>query len=170
MKNTGFRAALSALVLGAGLSACDAPMASPPPGPSPELGPGIHPVLVVESQRDGRAVLQLHFERVDVAADIASLQGELRYDAQRMTLEEATFRPGLAGAWHQGEPGRIRFAAATLDGLGEAPALTLTFAAAAGVRATDFAVAMEELVARETFAPLTAQVVPYEHPRLEERP
>lgn len=130
------------------------------------LPPGIHPVLVVTEQGGGEASVTLQLKRVQVQQQVASYQGELTYDAAALTLRDAAVPAGISGMWHEPEQGRIRFAGAAVDGLGEGAVLTLRFATRERVEAADFSIGMEELVSTESFGSLTAQVQPRERPLL----
>ena len=161
-----------ALLLGVGVAGCERQPAAAPlveeTDPFANLGPGIHPVLVLAARTPESARVELHLKRVQVTAQVASYQGELTYDAARMKLSAAEFPAGLAGAWNEVEPGRVRFAAAAPSGVGDAAVLTLSFAATEKPSAEHFTLAMEEVVASEEFADLTPQVAQRPHPLFSE--
>lgn len=161
MKNVRWTRGAAAVLLGVALAACERQPAAVPPETDPfaGLGPGIHPVLVVAGQDAKEARVELYLHRVEVAEQVASYQGELRYDTGRMKLSAAELPGGVAGAWNEVEPGRVRFAAAALEGVGDAPVLTLRFAPTGRIERSGFTLDVEEIVATEAFAPLTAKVV-----------
>jgi hypothetical protein len=166
MKNVAWTRGAAALLLGVALAACERqPAASQVPQPDPlaGLGPGIHPVLVVDARADSARV-ELHLRRVQVSARVASYQGELRYDPATLTLAGAQLPGGVAGAWNEVAPGRVRFAAAASAGVGDGAVLTLRFAAATAPVRESFQLVMEEVVASEGFADLTEQVSARMHP------
>lgn len=166
MKTT--RWAGAALVLGASLAGCAVDAVGPRTGgggPLATLEPGIHPVLIVEGGASSPETrVEVHLRRVKVDEEVASYQGELGYDAAAMTLSGAEFAAGMTGMWNEVSPGRLRFAAVVLEGVGQAPVLVLRFAPREELRAESFTLAMEEVVARETYTNLTARVVGRQHP------
>jgi len=153
--------AAAVLLLGAALAGCERQPAAVPVEPDPweELGPGIHPVLVVDGKDEQGTRVELHFRRVQVTEAVASWQGELRYAAGRMSLAGAELPAGVTGAWNEVEPGRIRFAGIALAGAGDGAVLTFRFKPTGEITADAFTLAMEEVVATEGFANLTARVV-----------
>ncbi|HEX2079834.1 MAG TPA: cohesin domain-containing protein [Longimicrobium sp.] len=163
MKHAAWKRGAAALLVSAALAACERqPAASQTPDPLGGLEPGIHPVLVVAAA-EGGAQVELHLRRVQVQGRVASYQGELRYDASVLRLRGAQLPAGVAGAWNEVEPGRVRFAGAAPGGVPDGAVLTLRFAASAPPVRESFAVAMEEVVAHD-FADLTASVSRAEHP------
>lgn len=169
MKSIGWSRRSTALLLGVALAACDGqPVAPQTANPLAGMGPGIHPVLVV-APAEGGAQVELHLRKVQVEAQVASYQGELRYDAGAMRLSGAQLPPGVVGAWNEVQPGRVRFAAVAPSGVGEGPVLTLRFAAAAQPGRESFGLMMEEVVAHD-FADLTDRVSRPLHPLLSTAP
>ena len=161
MINVRWTRGAAALLLGVALAACERQPAAVPVETDPfaGLGPGIHPVLVVAAQDAESARVELYLKRVEVSEQVASYQGELRYDVGRMKLSAAELPSGVAGVWNEVEPGRVRFAAAAPGGVGDAPALTLRFAPQGRIERTAFTLNMEEVVASQAFANITAKVV-----------
>ncbi|HEX5871486.1 MAG TPA: hypothetical protein VFY65_13765 [Longimicrobium sp.] len=169
MKSTGWSRRAAALLLGVALAACDEqPIATQTADPLAGMGPGIHPVLVV-APADGGAQVELHLRRVQVEAQVASYQGELRYDAGAMHLSGAQLPAGVVGAWNEVQPGHVRFAGVAPSGVGEGAVLTLRFAAAAQPARESFGLVMEEVVAPD-FADLTGRVSRPLHPLLSTAP
>ena len=119
--------------------------------------PGIYPVLVVAGQEGETATVELHLKRVEVKDEVASFQGELRYDAKRMTLTGTEIPAGITGASNEAEPGVLRFAGVSLDGIERGAVLTLKLRASAPVAADAFELRMQEIVA-ETFQDLAPQL------------
>ena len=116
--------------------------------------PGIHPVVVVASQTASAATLELHLKRVDVSDRIASVQGEISYDAASMRLSGASIPSGITGAWNEVRPGVVRFTGVAVEGIEGGAVLELRFAAAAPVREGAVSLRIEEMVAAEGFADL----------------
>jgi hypothetical protein len=134
------------------------------------LGPGIHPVVVLAAQSGSTADVQLHLRRVQVEAGIASYQGELTYDTGSLTLRSAELPRGITGAWNQTAPGKIRFAGAALDGIGDRPVLVLHFNTRREVGAADFGVKIEEVVSSSDFRSLSSRLVVREQPLFSRTP
>jgi hypothetical protein len=119
--------------------------------------PGIHPVLVVASGEGENATVELHLKRVQVTDRVASFQGELKYDVTQVTLTGTTIPAGITGAFNETEPGTLRFAGVSVDGIEAGSVLTLSVRAAAPVTAEAFELRMQEIVAA-TFADLVPQL------------
>lgn len=128
------------------------------------LAPGIHPIVVVGSKTGTTTQVQLYLKKVQVDAPISSFQGEFDYDSQGLTLAEAEIPQGITGAWNKTADGKIRFAGAALEGVGEGPVLTLRFQSKTALQRSDFKVKMEELTAAEDFHSLADQLVEGEQP------
>jgi hypothetical protein len=134
------------------------------------LGPGIHPVVVVTNQSEGKATVALYLKQVQVTATLASYQGELSYDATAFKLEGAELPQGIVGAWNETKPGQVRFAGAAMTGLSAGPVLTLHFTGKGAVRADAFTLRMEEVVGAANFENLTEKVVKREQPLFSKTP
>jgi hypothetical protein len=157
------------LLLALAPAACDLKPAVAPvveTDPLAGLGPGIHPVLVVAERGPESTRVELYLKRVQVSAEVASFQGELRYPAGSMKPAAVEFAPGTAGAWNEAAPGRLRFAAAAPGGVGDGPVLTLRFTGQSALTRESFTLAMEEVVARDGFANVTRLVAAAAHPLL----
>lgn len=158
-------AAPLALALGLGLLAgCEDAVQPQEPSILEGLAPGIHPIVVLASKSGNSAAVELHLRRVGVEAKIASFQGELTYAADRLTLAGAELSPGVMGAWNESAPGKVRFAGAAMDGVGDGPVLRLRFTATGSVTGDAFGVAVEELVSSTDFQDLSPRVVVREQP------
>jgi hypothetical protein len=147
-----------------------APLSTDLPSELVNLAQGIHPVLSIpELGRTGGGELveiRIHVHSVNVEGDVASYQGEFRFDPEALSIVEGEFPEGLLGAWNEIEPGLIRFAGVTLEGLGEGVALTLVAETHRALTAPDFEIDLEELVSSEGFTDLTDQVVGRDTPIL----
>jgi hypothetical protein len=145
--------------------------AAPAPEVPGALPPGVHAVVVVAAVAAGSpAEVQLHLRRQGVETPLASYQGELRYDVESLTVTGGSFPAGVAGAWNEVEPGRIRFAAASLDGLPGTLALTLQATPRGEIGETAFQVQMEELVGAAAYENLTPRFVQRAHPLFSRAP
>lgn len=132
----------------------------------PELGQGIHPVLVVTPLAAGESRVELVLRRVDVAEQVASVQGEITYDVARMRLQSAEIPQGIMGAWNEVAPGRIRFAGLKVEGLGDGAVLALRVQARAPLAADAFTVTLSELTEAATLGNITARAAQAPHPTL----
>lgn len=139
-----------------------APGSSPLPAEIAALPAGIHPILSIPGMEAGQPQqitrIRLHLFSVGVDETIAGYQGVLRYDPSALEILDGTFSEGVVGAWNVVEPGLLRFAGASLDGIKEIPAIELTVRAHRPPFARDFRVEMEEIVAAKDFVDMTARV------------
>lgn len=153
------------LALGLGLLAgCENAVEPQEPGILDGLAPGIHPVVVLTSSAGGSAAVELQLKRIGVDAKIASFQGELVYDAQRLSLTGAELSQGVMGAWNESAPGTVRFAGAAAEGLAQDGVLKLRFTAKGAVAGDAFRVKLEELVSSADFQDLAPRLVARDQP------
>jgi hypothetical protein len=108
--------------------------------------------------------ISLHLEGVQIEKPVSSYQGELRFDPEALSVVAGKFPEGVMGAWNEVEPGRIRFAGVSINGLGDGAALQLTVQAKRALLAADFHVAMEEVTSADGFTDLTQKVVAQKAP------
>lgn len=156
------------------LVACEddvtAPLSAGLPIELQQLEQGIHPVLSIPAldRTGGGALVEIyvHLRSVGVEGPVASYQGEFRFDPDALSVVEGRFPEGLLGAWNEVEPGLIRFAGISLEGLGDGVALTLTVDTHRALAARDFQINIEEVVRAEGFTDLTDQVVRRDAPIL----
>lgn len=93
---------------------------------------------------DGGTRLEVRLTTAPGVGAVGSFQGEIRLPAGSAAAAAGEFSPGVVGVWHEVEPGRVRFAGVSAQGLGGAPVLVLRLpgvVAAEGVR-----VVLEEAV------------------------
>lgn len=162
------------------LTACDEDPTEPSGVPE-ELGqlePGIHPVLAVsdlpqaEDGRPGDAgirpegpelaaiTIRIRLQQVRLDGQVASYQGELTYDVERMELLDGTVPDGIVGAFHEPETGRIRFAGASVEGIAsDAEVLVVRFRPTGSVDQSAFSLEMEEVTAAGDLRDMTTKVV-----------
>lgn len=149
-----------------GTLACQDATATAKHEPEPPLQPGIHPVLVVTPEAGEQARVELRLRRVEVASEVASYQGELVFDREQMTLRGAEVPTGIMGAWNEVEPGRIRFAGARIDGVGNGAVLVLRVTPKGALEPEAFQVRLTELTEVGSFTDLTPRVVASPRPLL----
>jgi hypothetical protein len=149
----------------AALAACDDAAAPTVVEPPPVLGRGIHPLVVLAGSAGDTARVELRLHQVEMKAEVSSFQGELAFDTTRLALAGAEVPEKLMVVWNPVAAGRVRFAGASLDGLGEAPMVVLRFIPSGRVSADLFKLRLEEVVAEEgSFQNLTTQIVARERP------
>jgi hypothetical protein len=144
---------LAALALAACADAND-PIAGIPQG----AADGLYPQILVTASRGGTAELRLSLLRKPAGVLLGSYQGELGYDPAVLTFAGASLPPGVDGVASLIEPGRVRFVGTTLDGVGEAPLLTLSFARRGEMKAGGFTVTFEDVSASTDLSDLTGTV------------
>jgi hypothetical protein len=96
---------------------------------------------------------------VDVDREVNSVQGDLYYDRDALSLRGVTVPDGLMGAWNQVETGHIRFAGISLEALSGRRLLELAVVSGRPLRSEDFRVTLDEIVSAEEFRDLTPAVV-----------
>ena len=121
------------------------------------LSRGIYPLVQVVSETSSAAQVEVFLKRVQTAEALSSYQGELAYDPAVLALEHTDLPAGLIGTTNETSPGHVRFAAASLDGVGDAPVLALRFTRKGAIAPQTFQVKVEELTGHD-FADLSAQV------------
>jgi len=167
--------ALLAVVLA--LSACEDDPAKPhaltgdgDPVVLKDLPPGIYPVFSAPGWTSRKPGVPIHtsVRLIGVKMDekIASYQGELRYDPKTVTIKDVQVPNGLMAVWNETEPGVIRFAGVSVEGLAEVPILLFDIESDGPIRAADFRVRLEEVVAAKDFANLTDAVAKQDAPVL----
>jgi hypothetical protein len=135
-----------------------------------DLGPGIHPLLVMSTPAGGAVKVELHLKRVDIADMVASYQGELSYDSRALTFSRAELPAGVMGASNEVEPGRLRFTGMAPDGLKDGAVLVLHFVAKGTLGTNPFQLRMEEVISNKGFQSLTERVIKRENPLLARAP
>ncbi|HYW05400.1 MAG TPA: hypothetical protein VE913_00510 [Longimicrobium sp.] len=123
------------------------------------LARGLHPVLVVADNGPITTYVDVRIKREKNTSEIASFQAELSYDTTQLGLVGGDFAPSVAGAWHEVSPGRVRFAGAAEQGMGDVPLVTLRFANKQIVENRTFGLGFQELVEANDFRDLTTELV-----------
>ena len=157
-------ATLALLCTSLALGSCDSPAEPGDEDVLRDLGPGIHPILVLASQTSGEATLELHLERVEVDVTVSGFQGELTFDTRHLTFVDGTLPGHITGAWHEVERGRLRFAGIALDGVGDDVVLALRFRTRKQVSAEAFTLRLEEVIATSKPEVVTSRVVTRQRP------
>ncbi len=122
---------------------------------------GFYPLLSSQAASDDGHAVTLSLKQVPGGIELASVQGEIMYDAARLQLSGATLPEGVEGDVMEVSPGRVRFVGTLLQGAAEPPLLRLEF------RGRDkpvtlaremFTVNIEEVTGGADLADLTATV------------
>lgn len=131
-------------------------------GPLPTLtDPGFYPLLSAAPGAAGESVVTLSLKQVPGGIELASVQGEITYDAASLQLARAILPAGIEGDAFEVAPGRVRFVGTMMDGATEPPLLDLVFtgrAKAAALKREMFTVRFEEVTGGAEFDDLTATV------------
>ncbi|WP_420126460.1 hypothetical protein [Longimicrobium sp.] len=129
-------------------------------GPLPTLtDPGFYPLLSEAPGATGESVVTLSLKQVPGGIELASVQGEITYDAASLQLARAVLPAGVEGDAFEVAPGRVRFVGTMMDGVTEPPLLDLVFTGRKGALKREmFTVRFEEVTGGAEFDDLTATV------------
>jgi hypothetical protein len=129
-------------------------------GPLPTLtDPGFYPLLSAAPGAAGESVVSLSLKQVPGGIELASVQGEVEYDAAKLKLARVVLPGGIEGDAFEVSPGRVRFVGTMMDGVTEAPLLDLVFTGrTADLKREMFTVRFEEVTGGADFDDLTATV------------
>lgn len=128
-------------------------------GPLPTLtDPGFYPLLSAQAAAAGETEVRLSLKQVPGGIELASVQGEIAYDAAALKLARTTLPAGVEGDAFEVSPGRVRFVGTMMEGVTEAPLLTLVFTGRAEPKREMFTVLFEEVTGGTEFDDLTATV------------
>jgi hypothetical protein len=122
---------------------------------------GFYPLLTAQPAEGEASVLVLSLKQVPGGIEVASVQGEIQYDAATLQLAQATLPEGVEGDVEEVSPGRLRFVGTLMQGAAEPPLLRLTFRGREKTVAPTremFAVRFEEVTGGADFADMTATV------------
>lgn len=123
--------------------------------------PGFYPLLSMQAAAEGESVVTLSLKQVPGGIELASVQGEIQYDAATLQLARATLPQGVEGDAFEVSPGRVRFVGTMGEGVTETPLLNLVFTGrdkAAEPKREMFTVRFEEVTGGADLADLTATV------------
>ena len=155
----GRAAPLLALVLAVGCADAGNPNGD---GVLPTLTePGFYPVLSTQAGSDGESAVTLSLKQVPGGIELASIQGEIEYDASVLQLVRTTLPQGIEGEAVEVSPGRVRFVGTMVQGVTEAPFLNMVFtgrANAVNPKREMFTVRFEEVTGGADMADLTSTV------------
>lgn len=87
---------------------------------------GFYPVLSAGPTLEQSAVT-LSLKQVPGGIELASVQGEIEYDAAVLQLARVTLPAGVEGVGEEVSPGRVRFVGTMVQGVAETPLLHLEF-------------------------------------------
>jgi hypothetical protein len=122
---------------------------------------GFYPLLSAQAASAEASAVTLSLRQVPGGIDLASVQGEIEYDASRLQLSRATLPEGVEGDVEEVSSGRVRFVGTLLDGAGEPALLRLEFRGREGqvtLTREMFTVRIEEVTGGADLADLTATV------------
>lgn len=154
---TLFRLATPLLALALVLGCADAGPNSGT-GPLPTLtDPGFYPLLTAQAAAAGETEVRLSLKQVPGGIELASVQGEIAYDAAMLKLVRATLPAGVEGDAFEVSPGLVRFVGTMMEGVTEAPLLNLAFTGR-DPRREMFTVRFEEVTGGTEFDDLTETV------------
>lgn len=80
---------------------------------------GFYPLLSSQSSQDDGHVVTLSLKQVPGGIELASVQGEITYDAALLQLSRATLPQGVEGDAEEVSPGRVRFVGTMMEGATE---------------------------------------------------
>jgi hypothetical protein len=127
-------------------------------GPLPTLtDPGFYPLLSAQAAAAGETEVRLSLKQVPGGIELASVQGEIQYDAAVLKLARTTLPAGIEGDAFEVSPGRVRFVGTMPEGVTEPPLLNLVFTGRAPRREM-FTVRFEEVTGGAEFDDLTETV------------
>jgi hypothetical protein len=119
--------------------------------------PGLYTVLTSRPAGDENQVT-LSLRQPPGGVELASVLGEVQFDASALKLSRAIVAEGVEGEAFEVSPGRVRFVGTLVQGAAETPLLTLSFR---GRTAREmFSVRIEEVTGGADLADVTAMVRP----------
>lgn len=121
---------------------------------------GFYPLLTASTSAE-QSTVTLSLKQVPGGIELASVQGELDYDAAVLQLAKATLPEGVEGDVFEVSPGRVRFVGTMVQGVTETPLLHLEFRGRQQPTAPTremFGVRFEEVTGGIDLADLTATV------------
>jgi hypothetical protein len=123
--------------------------------------PGFYPLLSTLPSASAGSTVTLSLKQVPGGIELASVQGEITYDAALLKLDGATLPAGVEGDAEEVSPGRVRFVATLLPGATEPPLLQLQLSGRDGrvsMAREMFKVSIEEVTGGADLADLTTTV------------
>lgn len=122
---------------------------------------GFYPLLSASAPSADATMVTLSLKQVPGGIELASVQGELRFDATMLQMERAMLPEGVEGDAHEVSPGHVRFVGTLVHGATEPPLLHLEFRGrekSVTVAREMFSVHFEEVTGGSDFADLTPTV------------
>jgi hypothetical protein len=159
---TTFRLATPLLALILALGCADAGQSGSTDGVLPTLTePGFYPLLSAQAPAQGQSAVTLSLKQVPGGIELASVQGEIEYDAATLQLARVSLPAGLEGDAVEVSPGRVRFVGTLVQGVAETPLLHLVFTGRdkpAVLAKEMFSVRFEEVTGGADLADLTSTI------------
>lgn len=123
--------------------------------------PGIYALLSARAPSAGQSEVTLSLKQLPGGIELASVQGELQYDAAALELVSNALPEGIEGDVVEVSPGRVRFVATLVQGLAEPAILRLQFRgreAPVALAREMFSVRLEEVSGGADLADVTSTV------------
>lgn len=170
-----------AVVLVLALGACDEKPIEPDGVESDldwsALEPGLYPILSASDLAGWGLGLPIsvrfHIIAVETRSVVQSVQGELRFDDDDISIDDIRFAEPLVGAWHEVAPGTVRFAGVALGGLHDTALFELVVKTRHRPTVEDFTVVLEEVMGSHggrRFTDLTSDVADRDRPLFSQMP
>jgi hypothetical protein len=123
--------------------------------------PGIYNLLSARAVSAGQSELTLSLKQLPGGVELASVQGELQYDAAALQLVSTALPEGIEGDVVEVSPGRVRFVATLVQGMAEPAILRLQLRgreAPVALAREMFSVRLEEVSGGADLADVTSTV------------
>jgi hypothetical protein len=147
-----------ALLLGLGLVAGCSDRPDSVSGIPAGAADGLYPQFTVLGVERADVEVRLALLRKPADMLVGSYQGEIRYDPSVLQLKSATLPSEVVGGIDFEQVGHVRFAAGSLDGVGDPPLVTLRFTRKAQVKPSALEVSFEEVSASGDLSDVTDRV------------
>ena len=124
-----------------------------------QVTPGIYPTIAIPAAGGEMTKVEVHLRRANLSASMVSYQGEINYRSDLLTIDRAESAPGVTGSWNEPEPGRLRFAGASLDGIDQDLVVTFIVKGTRAIKPSDFRLSIEEIIGADKFENITHLIV-----------
>jgi hypothetical protein len=122
---------------------------------------GFYPLLSAATAAEGTSAVTLSLKQVPGGVELASVQGEIQYDASLLQMSRASLPEGVEGDVEEVSPGHVRFVGTLLPGATEPALLRLEFRGGekpVSLAREMFSVHIEEVTGGTDLADMTATV------------
>ena len=122
---------------------------------------GFYPLLSAQPGASSGSTVLLSLKQVPGGIEVASVQGEIQYDAAQLQLSRASLPEGVEGDVEEVSPGHVRFVTTPAPGATEPPLLRLELTGRdkpVNLAREMFTVRIEEVTGGADFADLTSTV------------